>query len=95
VVLFQVSMIFTHYRGDTPGEAIPAHFILELAIAEAIGAVLFLLPWTLRVGGWILIGVFLVAALAHVVHGQFGGVGTLAYAAAVLAVMYNRRDAGD
>jgi hypothetical protein len=69
----------------------PAHFVLVIGTVEAIAAVLFLLPWTLRIGGWILLAVFAVAVIVHVLHGQFEGTGLLIYAAAVLAVMYGGR----
>ena len=55
-----------------------------LAIAEAIAAVLFVLPKTVKVGGGILL---VIIAIALVIHGIRGELALLVYAAGVLLVM--------
>ncbi len=55
-----------------------------LAIIEAIGAILFLLPSTVRIGGWILIAVFLFAIFTH---GFFRELPLLVYGVGVILVM--------
>ncbi len=40
--------------------------------AELIAAVLFLIPFAARLGGYLLLVIFGVAALVHLLHGQFG-----------------------
>jgi uncharacterized membrane protein YphA (DoxX/SURF4 family) len=93
VVFIQSVMVAVNFETVAHGShiAMPAHFVLVLAVVEALGALLFMLPWALKVGGWVLIAVFSVAVLVHIVHGQFEGLGLLIYGAAVLAVMHNPR----
>jgi len=65
--------------------------LVLLGLAELAGAILFLIPRTVRLGGFALIAVFAVAALFHVLHGEYS-VGYLAvYGAAAFAVVANRR----
>jgi hypothetical protein len=57
-----------------------------LGWGEIIGAVLLLIPRTAVRGGWILVGIFVLAIFVHLLHGMFD-VGSLAiYAAAAWAV---------
>lgn len=78
---YSLALIMTQLRGD-------AHHVLVLVgVAELVGAILFLNPRTGRAGGIILIVVFGVAALFHVLHGEYS-IGYLAvYAAAAFAVI--------
>jgi hypothetical protein len=63
-----------------------------LAGGEIVAAVLFLLPFTSVVGSYLLLLVFLLAALVHILHGQFD-VGALAvYSMAVLVSMAHRSE---
>jgi hypothetical protein len=59
---------------------------LILGSVEAIGAILFLLPWGLLLGGWILLCVFTLAVLFHAAQGEFNG-GLIVFAAATIACM--------
>lgn len=73
----------------------PQWLRVALGSAEALAALLFLVPRTVRLGGWFLLGIFFLAALVHVLHGS-PNVGALAiYAIAVLMVMeaYARQNA--
>ena len=59
---------------------------LPLASVEAVAAVLFLAPWTVRVGGGLLLAVFATAIALHALGGEIAW--TLAvYSAAVAFVM--------
>jgi hypothetical protein len=42
-----------------------------LAAVEVVGAILFLMPRSLRYGAWTLLAVFAVAIVAHLVRGEF------------------------
>ena len=53
--------------------------------AEILAAVLFLIPKFGRAGGYLLLLIFLFAAVIHVLHGQFEIGGLLVYSAAVFA----------
>jgi hypothetical protein len=61
--------------------------LLVLAIAELIAAILLLIPRTVRVGGIALIVVFAIAAVFHILHGEFDVAFLAIYAAAALAVI--------
>jgi uncharacterized membrane protein YhdT len=72
----------------------PQWLRVALGSAEALAALLFLMPRTVRLGGSFLLGIFSLAAVIHVLHGS-PNVGALAiYAIAVLMVMdaYARRN---
>jgi hypothetical protein len=58
-----------------------------LGISEALAALLFVLPLTNLAGGYLLLAMLALAALLHVLHGQFDVGGLLVYAAAVLVCM--------
>jgi uncharacterized membrane protein YphA (DoxX/SURF4 family) len=57
---------------------------------EIIAAILFLLPWTDAVGSRLLLFVFAVAALIHVLHGDFDISGLVLYAVVVIVCMTHR-----
>jgi hypothetical protein len=71
----------------------PPQWILRaLAGSEIVAAVLFLVPFTIVAGSYLLLLVFFLAATVHIVHGQFD-VGALAvYSMAVLVSMADRHD---
>jgi uncharacterized membrane protein YphA (DoxX/SURF4 family) len=68
-----------------------AHFphalVLAIAAAELLGAVLFLIPPTVRAGGRLLLGVFLAAAVIHILHGQSDVGYLIIYGMAVLTII--------
>jgi hypothetical protein len=66
---------------------LPAWIPAVLGSSEAIAALLFLLPFTALAGSYLLLVVFLLAALLHFLHGQFDVGGLLVYAAAVIVCM--------
>jgi hypothetical protein len=61
-------------------------FVTVLASAEAVAAVLFIVPATLRVGAFALLAIFFFALAFHGLHGEFPST-LLVYAAGVLLVM--------
>lgn len=66
-----------------------------LAGSEIIAAVLFLLPFTSIVGSYLLLVVFLLAALVHILHGQFEVGALVVYGMAVLvSITYRTETAG-
>ena len=64
---------------------------LGLAWAEMIAAVIFLIPRTVIIGGWMLIVVLGFAIVAHLLHGWYDVGALLVYAAATWAVMTSDR----
>jgi hypothetical protein len=61
-----------------------------LAWGEVAAAALFLIPPTVRLGGWLLLAAFAAAAVLHVTHGRYDISGLFVYAAGVLVVMTHR-----
>jgi len=75
---------------SAPHGHIPHALVLAIAAVELLGAILFLIPPTVRAGGRLLIATFVVAALVHILHGQ-PDVGFLViYGMAVLTVITGR-----
>jgi len=63
-----------------------------LAWTEIAASVLFLVPFTMMLGGYLLLVIFFVAVLLHILHGEFN-VGVLfVYGMAVLVSMVYRAD---
>ena len=59
------------------------------AVSEAIAALLLLIPRTLKIGAIALILIFALAALVHILHGQYDIGNLIIYTAATWAVMTN------
>ena len=81
VILLESARTLVHALGA------PAHHVNLglLASVETIAAVLFLWPRTLRIGGYTLVAIFLVALVTHGLRGEFPAA-LLVYAAATLYV---------
>ena len=60
--------------------------------SEIFAGLLFLLPFTAKIGSCLLFIIFALAALLHILHGQFNVGGLLVYAAAVLVCMASARN---
>jgi hypothetical protein len=71
---------------------LPAWVRPALGISEVLAAVLFLVPSTTMLGGYLLLVVFGLAAMVHVLHGQFGIGGLVVYAIATLVCMSYRQN---
>jgi hypothetical protein len=90
---YSLAMVVTQLRGRTHLSLLPLALLL-LGLAELAAAILFLIPRTVLLGGIALIVVFAVAALFHVLHGEYYSVGYLAvYGAAAYAVISAQRRA--
>jgi DoxX-like family len=61
-----------------------------LAWTEIASAILFLVPFTTLLGGYLLLVIFFLAALLHILHGEFDIGVLLVYAMAVLVSMAYR-----
>ena len=66
---------------------LPQWLRLAIGSAELLGAILFLIPPAVLVGGRLLLATFGVAAIIHILHGQTGVGYLVIYAMAVLTVM--------
>jgi len=64
--------------------------VIVHASVEIIGAILFLIPRTLRYGAWILLTLFSIAFVAHLAKGELAAP-LLVYAAATFLVLTQRR----
>ncbi len=82
IFLESAGIIFRAISGHI-ANALGAHLTI-LAVAEAISAILFLIPKTARAGGGILLAIFLFVIY---VHGLRGELPLLVYAAGVIMVM--------
>ncbi len=71
---------------------LPAWLRPVLGGAEIIAAVLFLVPLTAMIGGYLLFVIFGLAALVHILHGQYGVEGLLVYAVAVLVCITHTKN---
>lgn len=81
---YSVALVEAQLRGPTH------HALVSLGLAELAAAILFLIPRTVRPGGISLMVVFGVAALFHLLHGEYD-IGHLAvYGAAAFAVVSSR-----
>lgn len=77
-----------------------AHFLAKAGLplwvrpvlggAELLAAILFLVPFTMLVGGYLLLVIFALAALVHLLRGQFGVESLVLYASVVLACLATR-----
>jgi uncharacterized membrane protein YphA (DoxX/SURF4 family) len=74
-----------------------AHFLAKIGLpywlrpalgtVEILAAVLFLVPITARIGSYLMLVIFGLAALIHLLHGQFGVGGLVVYSMAVLVCL--------
>ncbi len=72
---------------------IPAWAGRTLGGAEIAAVLLFLVPISSTIGGYLLLAIFIVAATIHLLHGEADVSGLLVYAAAVVAcVAHNNPD---
>jgi len=67
---------------------------LVLSSLEIVGALLFLAPWTLIAGAYLLLGIIAVALAIHGLHGEFAGLEFLVlYAVAVYVCLVHQKEA--
>jgi uncharacterized membrane protein YphA (DoxX/SURF4 family) len=78
------------FSSASPHIPLPHVLLKALAAVELLGAILFLIPAAVLLGGRLLLATFVVAAVVHIVHGQ-PDVGYLViYAMAVLTITTGR-----
>jgi hypothetical protein len=88
IVVFIESLI-THFHSiHNPVEGRHGQILPWFALLEALAAVLFAIPKTVKMGGAILLVIF---AVATVLHGPVQQMPLFVYAAGVLLVMFHRR----
>jgi len=94
VILIESVITAIHYQAVAAASHIGlrSEFVLILASAEAVAAILLLLPRTLKIGAIAMIVVFAVAAIVHLLHGQYDIGNLIIYAAATWALMANTTD---
>jgi len=81
---FFFSASVTHFLAEA---GLPSWIRVVLGGAEIIAAVLFLMPFATLAGSYLLLVVFALAALVHVLHGQYDVGGLVVYSVAVLVCM--------
>ena len=64
-----------------------------LAWTEIAAAIFFLVPFTTLLGGYLLLVIFFLAAMLHILHGEFDIGILLVYAMAVLVTLVSRNNA--
>ena len=64
-----------------------------LALVEIAAALLFLIPATAKVGGWLLLGVFAIAIALHALHGEWGFGSLIVYGTVVAVLLAERPNA--
>jgi len=69
---------------------LPHALVVAIAAVELLGAILFLIPPTVLVGGRLLLATFGVAAAVHLLHGQADVGFLIIYAMAVLTIITDR-----
>jgi hypothetical protein len=83
--------------GESAGQhfartGMPAWVRPALAWPEIVAALLFLVPFTAVIGSYSLLAIFGIAAVLHILHGQFD-IGVLAvYGAAVFVTLAHKND---
>ncbi len=87
VILMEAALfVMPSARHDFARTHMPDLVRLVLGWGEIIGSILLLIPRTAVRGGWLLVGIFVLAIVVHVLHGEYN-VGNLAiYTAAAWAV---------
>lgn len=84
---FAFSSNVQHFAGTT----LPPWLPLALGGSEIIAALLFLVPATTIIGGYLLLVIFALAILIHSLHGDFSVGGLLVYGVAVFVCIAQRR----
>jgi hypothetical protein len=94
VVVLIEAAVFAFSSGSAHAFAktgLPNAIRLVLAYGEMAAAVLFLIPRTVTLGGWLLIGVVGLAIVLHLLHGWWNVGPLVVYMAAARAVLEGKR----
>lgn len=89
VVMVQ-AVLFLYYSSPGAAHVVPAPVRFVLGWGEILGAILFLIPRTVVIGGSVLIAIFAFAGFIHLAHGQFEGA-LVIYIAVVVTVLSHHR----
>jgi hypothetical protein len=84
IVIFIESVMTVMHSLHSPVDSHLDIILPWFAGLEALAAVLLIIPWTLKIGGWILLVIF---AVAIIVHGPLYQMPLFAYAAGVILIM--------
>jgi uncharacterized membrane protein YphA (DoxX/SURF4 family) len=85
VILESFEFVFSNSAAHFLAKAgLPSWIRPVLGGTEIIAAILFLVPFTARIGSYLLLVIFGLAALVHILHGQYEVVGLAVYAAVVI-----------
>ena len=88
ILLESVRFVFSPSAAHFLANAgLPSWLRPVLGGAEIIAVVLFLVPFTALIGGYFLLVILALAALLHILHGQYDIGGLVVYAAAVLVCL--------
>jgi uncharacterized membrane protein YphA (DoxX/SURF4 family) len=88
VALESCQFVFSASSAHSVAKAgLPAWIRPILGGSEIIAAILFLVPFTTLLGSYLLLVIFGLAALVHLLHGQYSVEGLVLYAAAVIVCM--------
>lgn len=68
---------------------LPTNILRVICVAEIVGAALFLIPRTIKLGGLALLVVYAVAATVHLLHGEYDISNLILLGAAVVVVLVN------
>jgi uncharacterized membrane protein YphA (DoxX/SURF4 family) len=93
LVLIVESLRFAFERSaahDFARAGMPLWMRPALAWTEIVGAILFLVPFTTMLGGYLLLVIFFLAALLHILHSEFDIGVLLVYGMAVLVILTHR-----
>jgi hypothetical protein len=85
IVVFIQSVLTVFHSLHEPIEGHLGKILPWFAGFEALAAIVFVLPWTLKIGGVILLTIF---AVAIVLHGPIQQISLFVYASGVLIVMF-------
>ena len=88
VVLESAEFIFSNSAAHFLAKAgLPSWIQPVLGGSEILAAVLFLVPFTAKIGSYLLLIIFALAILLHILHGQYNVGGLVVYAAAILVCL--------
>lgn len=90
ILIEAVLFVMPSARHDFAKTHMPDIVRQVLGWGEIIGSVLLLIPRTAVRGGWLLVGIFVVAIVVHVLHGMFNVGNLVIYTAAAWTVIADR-----
>jgi hypothetical protein len=91
LVVMVEAIVFLYSSPPAAAHIMPGPIRLVFGWGEVAGALLFLIPRAVVIGGSLLIAIFGFAALVHLAHGQFGVGALVIYIAAVITVLSHHR----